>query len=203
MQKVRIFSWFKRQPITIRAAIVGAILTGIFAVAVAITPILLNLAFNRPRIITSVMDFGRLNRYTQGEIETVDCESTIRLHNIGETAITLDRVEAYAHIGDKSLPTIWQTEYVGSANSVDGIVYYFEITSDLSPISIASHSAVDIKTTFSVEANINQYQFVQYPKDLDPAKNNSRGISVSYEFIFPEKELATTDELFCVYVVEK
>ena len=195
--------WFHKQPITVRAAIIGAILAGVFSVIVAVLPLLLNTAYNRPKIIASIMDFGRINRYTRNGIETIDCESTIRLHNIGETAITLDHVEASSHIGNKSFPTIWQNEYVGSANSVDGIVYYFEITGDLSPISISPHSALDVKMIFSVQGDINEYQFIENLNDLDVSKYDSRKITVSYKYIFPDQSSATTKELFCVYAIAK
>jgi hypothetical protein len=203
MSKIRLFSWFQQQPKVIRATIIGAMLAGGFAILAATMPALLDITQNRPKIIASIMDFGRLRRYTIDQIETIDCEISIRLHNVGRTSITLDHVVANARIGDKKLPTVWRNEYTGSGNILDEVVYYFDIISDFSPISISAHSATDVKVVFSIDADINQYQFIENLNDLDTLVHEPQKISVSYIFVFPGKISASTDEIFCAYIIDK
>jgi hypothetical protein len=142
--------------------------------------------------------------YVQNNYETRECHHTIRLFNTGGAGTPLDTIHSRVAVDDVVVTTIQVNDLYGTADSVDGLIFYTDLpTDEQAPIYVEPHSSQDVNITFSVDIDMNEHEFVgTYGIPLDDSidREQLEEVSVNYILHFPDQEPIETEYAFCTYV---
>jgi len=184
------------QSVTIRAAIIGAVLVGTFSLIVVLIPILQK----QPKITTSIVIDGFNTEKPYGQGISYGCPVKIRLFNVSDTSTILKEIIATVYINNELKTILWQNEMIGSGDSIDGLTVYLDLQNK-SPVTIEAHSYADVDVIFYVDSYTGNYEYLS-PEEHDKYPDiQHQSVSVQYSFEFPDIKGVKTEPIYCVDVV--
>jgi hypothetical protein len=205
--KNKSFSKFVPQSITIRAAIIGAVITGIFTVVVALIQFKADAAKEQKpiadeEVIATLLNWGVFNIDQGNETEIFSCTSKIRLNNVGGKRTTLNMIYAEIYVNDKHITTIWENEEAGSGDNLIGdSLVYLDFPSE-QPIQIEPESFVDINQSLFFEFPSGEFKHVSVNEIDNYSDDQLFWVDVRYTFLFPGLNSKPMDLIGCMGVIK-